>query len=684
MPPQKCAHHFDFDRTLTNDYTPEEWFAGSVLKEWALKSSFIRDQLGQALKEEVVKTFNAILKCGDYISIITNGSAGRVEYLLRQAGFDPSKIRICGANAGRTIDEQFKPNTILALLEEWTDARDHFFYDDMLVFCDGVKKVEENFTSLGKSLKVIQVRAEEGYVVHLQEARKSSEKNLADQLAQLTPAAEFKVPNNVVVSAPIFAPSVTASSASLFIVSAAPERKQGERVSTSPNNSAISSMVAPLTLSNHHLSNANVSAPPSSYDTMPSYQKGYDSLAASGEWSRVRVYIHDEYDSPTEVKEETDAMVHFYDDESDFDEPNKVVVSAPIFAPSIPASSASLRGVSAAPLALSSHNLSNPIVSARPFTSENGYYVEPVVDEANFAYRYGSFIPDPGVDSHSIEKERKNLLFSFLSTLGAAAVALGTTTVIGLSLFGILNAWNPVGWVILGVGVAIMASSAVGLASTNGNLGAAWLALLPGLNMLWSIKQLATKAYEVASSSVKKMTKNLLLSGVATLGAASTTLGAMAFTSLSLFGALNFWNPVGWTLLGLGAAFMVVSAISLSKVNESRAAGLLPLFPGLNMLWSIGNWIAGDRREVGATHSSLLARSHSVYPNGGYTRQIDGAGTNTRQIAASMNISPSAIVSQPQTNIDRAPIYGAATSSVLNQQDHTQSLPIPPSTRRRY
>ena len=122
------------------------------------------------LRSQTINTLRFILQSGNYVSIITNGTAYRISWVLLQAGLtqqEIDKISIKAAESPLKIVPKFKPAAILKLAEEWNDAKHHYFYDDRDNFCTEVWEMNNEFKKRGKKLHVMLVSREPNDCSHL-------------------------------------------------------------------------------------------------------------------------------------------------------------------------------------------------------------------------------------------------------------------------------------------------------------------------------------------------------------------------------------------------------------------------------------------------------------------------------------------------------------------------------------
>ena len=84
--------------------------------------------------------------------------------------------------------------------------------------------------------------------------------------------------------------------------------------------------------------------------------------------------------------------------------------------------------------------------------------------------------------------------------------------------------------------------------------------------------------YFATTKQPRKMGSTILSSLLGTSGA--------IVAGLALFGILNAWNPLGWSILG--GLTLVASAIAIGKVNKSLSWGMLGLIPGINLFATLG------------------------------------------------------------------------------------------------
>jgi hypothetical protein len=154
----RCAHHFDFDQTLTKKH----------VSDW--KNAPTQEACIAMLKPAVLETLRAIFARGDYISIITNGNGYRVPYILQQAGLTPvelSKITLYAANSPKYIVSGYKSKVISELSEKWGDAKYHYFYDDLKEFRDEVRDLQIDFEMKDKFLEIVSFIVEADNIDHL-------------------------------------------------------------------------------------------------------------------------------------------------------------------------------------------------------------------------------------------------------------------------------------------------------------------------------------------------------------------------------------------------------------------------------------------------------------------------------------------------------------------------------------
>ena len=103
-------------------------------------------------------------------------------------------------------------------------------------------------------------------------------------------------------------------------------------------------------------------------------------------------------------------------------------------------------------------------------------------------------LPLPSSEIEPLPLQSENTGKKIGMTIFSSAIGTGGAIVAGLALLGILNAWNPIGWTILGSCILVAAASCQGVVNKSFGWGA--IGLLPGINLLTGIMYGVKKRYD--------------------------------------------------------------------------------------------------------------------------------------------------------------------------------------------